>query len=39
MRGPKKFLFALIYDPDRLTGFFKLPAEKNGLIMRPLKRI
>jgi hypothetical protein len=28
----KKFLFDLIYGPDRLTGFFKLSAEKNGLI-------
>jgi hypothetical protein len=28
----KKFLFDLIHDPDRLTGFFKLSAEKNGLI-------
>jgi hypothetical protein len=38
MRKPKRFLFDLIYDPDRLTGFFKLPAEKNGLMIRPLKR-
>ena len=35
----KKFLFDLIYDSDRLTGFFKLPAEKNGLLIRRLKRI
>jgi len=29
MKRPKKFLFGLIYDPDRLTGFFKLSAEKE----------
>ncbi len=27
----KKILFDLIYDPDRLTRFFKLAVEKNGL--------
>jgi hypothetical protein len=32
MRRPKKILFEVISDPDRLTRFFKLPAEKNGLI-------
>ena len=30
MRRPKKFLFDLIYDPDRLTGFIKLSAEKKA---------
>jgi hypothetical protein len=29
MMRPKKFLFYLIYDADRLTGFFKLSAEKR----------
>ena len=38
MRRPK-ILFDPIYDPDRLTGFFKLSAEKNGLVRRVLKRI
>jgi hypothetical protein len=32
MKNPKKFLFDLIFDPARLTGFLKLSAEKNGLI-------
>ena len=36
---PKRFLFNLIYDPDRFAGFLKFPAEKNSLIIRPLKRI
>jgi hypothetical protein len=35
----KKILFDLIYDSDRLTGFFILSAEINGLNIRPLKRI
>jgi hypothetical protein len=39
IRRPKKFLFDLIFDPDRLTGFFKLSAEKYSLIIRPLKRV
>jgi hypothetical protein len=34
MTRPKEFIFDLIYDPDRLTRFFKLPAEKRGLIIR-----
>jgi len=39
MRRSKKFIFDLIYDPDRLMGVFKLAAEKNGLVIRALKRI
>jgi hypothetical protein len=39
MRRPKKFLFDLTYDPNRLTGLFKLSADKNGLIIRPLKKV
>ena len=39
MRRPKRFLFDLIYDPDRLTGLFKLSADKNGLIIRSLKKV
>ena len=39
MRRPKKFLFDLIYDPNGLTGLFKLSADKNGLIIRPLKKV
>jgi len=39
MMRPKTFLFGLIYDPDRVAGFFKLSAKKNGRIKRPLKRI
>jgi len=39
MRRPKRFLFDLIYDPDRLTGLFKLSADINGLIIRPLKKV
>jgi hypothetical protein len=35
---PKKFLIGLIHDLDILTGFFKSSAEKNGLIIKPLKR-